>query len=160
MPKAAKSKAVGRPSSYTQDVADSICEHIATGHSLVSWCEETGRPSYATVARWLQVHANFRDSYARARESQADFLAEEIIQIANTPIVGVKTKTNEKGEVETIEGDMIEHRRLQVDARKWYAAKLRPKVYGDRIQQEHSGEVAITGMAARIRERAAKVKSE
>ncbi len=48
---------------------------------------------------------------------------------------------------------MIEHRRLQVDARKWYAGKLRPKVYGDKIQQEHSGEVTVIGMAERMRQR-------
>lgn len=60
-------------------------------------------------------------------------MAAEIIKIADTPVVGIKKKTNEKGEVETTEGDMIEHRRLQVDARKWAASKLAPKKYGDKL---------------------------
>jgi hypothetical protein len=74
-------------------------------------------------------------------------LADEILDIANTPVVGVKTKTNEKGEVETTEGDMIEHRRLQVDARKWIAAKLKPKKYGDKQEIEHSGNVSVIATA-------------
>jgi len=47
-------------------------------------------------------------------------------------MIGMKTKINEKGEAEIVEGDMIEHRRLQVDARKWMLAKMLPKKYGDR----------------------------
>lgn len=78
--------------------------------------------------------------YARARDDQADTLADQIIDIADTPLQGVKTKTDANGKViETTEGDMIEHRRLQVDARKWIAAKLKPRRYGERLNTEHTG---------------------
>ncbi len=70
--------------------------------------------------------------YARAREDQADTLADEIVAIADEPAAGKKTTTKANGDVETVEGDMIEHRRLRVDARKWTAAKLKPKKYGER----------------------------
>jgi hypothetical protein len=49
---------------------------------------------------------------------QADALFDDINYIADTPQKGIKTITK-AGVVETIEGDMIEHRKLQVDARKW-----------------------------------------
>lgn len=127
----AKAK-TGRPSGYSGAVGDDICEHIAHGKSLVSWCKESG-VGYSTVMGWLSADKAFSDKYARAREAQADYLAEEIVNIADTPQIGVKTKTNDKGEVETTEGDMIEHRRLQVDARKWYASKLAPKKYGEKL---------------------------
>ena len=126
-------KKAGRPSDYTQEKADAICEHIASGKSLLSWCETEGNAGYSTVCRWLAANEEFRDNYARAREVQADYLAAEIVQIADTPQIGVKTKINDKGERETTEGDMIEHRRLQVDARKWYASKLAPKKYGEKL---------------------------
>lgn len=77
--------------------------------------------------------------YARAREDQADTLADQIIEIADTPMLGIKTKTDDEGNVETTEGDMIEHRRLRVDARKWIAAKLKPRKYGERLNTEHTG---------------------
>ncbi len=130
---------MGRPSGYTEDMAIEICARLASGESLVRMCKADDMPSVSTVYRWIQAHEEFRDNYTRAREDQADTLADEILDIANTPVVGVKTKTNEKGEVETTEGDMIEHRRLQVDARKWIAAKLKPKKYGDKQQTEVTG---------------------
>ena len=130
---------MGRPSDYSEDMAIEICARLASGESLVRMCKADDMPSVSTVYRWIQAHEEFRDNYTRAREDQADTLADEILDIANTPVVGVKTKTNEKGEVETTEGDMIEHRRLQVDARKWIAAKLKPKKYGDKQQTEVTG---------------------
>lgn len=126
----------GRPSSYTQEQADSICEHIASGRSLVSWCNEPDRPNYTTVMRWLDAHEDFRKKYTRAREDQADYLAEEIVQIADDGLND--TYTDEDGNVRTNQ-DVIARSRLRVDARKWYASKLQPKKYGERLQQEVSG---------------------
>lgn len=146
--KATTGNPLGRPSDYTEEQADSICEHIAGGKSLVSWCNPEGRPNYTTVMRWLQSFEDFRNKYARAREAQADFLAEEIVSISDTPVKGFKTKTNEKGEIEITESDMIEHRRLQVDARKWYASKLAPKKYGDKTETTHKGSVGVNLIAS------------
>ncbi len=79
-------------------------------------------------------------------------MAEEIIEISDTPCLGVKTKTLKDGSEEVTEGDMIEHRRLQVDARKWLLSKMRPEKYGDRTSLEHSGpggttlKIEVTGV--------------
>lgn len=121
---------MGRPSSYTEEQADSICEHIASGKSLVSWCAQEGRPNYSTVTRWLEAHESFRNKYVRAREDQADYLAEEIVQIADDGLND--TYTDEEGNVRTNQ-DVIARSRLRVDARKWYASKLQPKKYGDKV---------------------------
>lgn len=133
-------------STFTQELADAICERIADGESLRAICQDEGMPDKATVFRWLANDSlkEFRDQYARARECQADSLFDEVLKIADTPMLGVKTKTNEKGEVETTEGDMIEHRRLQVDARKWMAGKLRPKVYGDKLELAGDPKAPLT----------------
>jgi hypothetical protein len=131
----------GRPSSFTQEYADSICEHIAGGRSLVSWCKEEGsRPSYTSVMRWLEVNEGFRESYTRARQDQADYLAEEIVQIADDG--ANDSYKDDEGRVK-VDQDVIARSRLRVDARKWYASKLAPKKYGDKIQTEHSGEMTV-----------------
>lgn len=127
----------GRPTTFNQETADEICNRIANGESLRSICDAESMPDKATVFRWLGAHKLFCDQYARAREAQADAIFDEILHIADNPKIGVKTKTNDKGEVEVSEGDMIEHRRLQVDARKWMAGKLRPKKYGDKLDVDH-----------------------
>jgi hypothetical protein len=121
----------GRPSEYSPERGDEICGRLAKGESLNSICKSENMPALPTVYRWMRQREEFRNNYASAREDQADTLADEILYIADTPVSGIKTKTNSAGEVETTESDMIEHRRLQVDARKWIAAKLKPKKYGD-----------------------------
>lgn len=117
---------------YTQEVADRICEGLAEGKSLRAVCAEPGMPSESTVRAWaLDDVEGFAAQYARAREIGYERLADELLEIADTPQLGVKT-THKASGTETTEGDMIEHRRLQVDARKWMLAKMLPKKYGDR----------------------------
>ena len=134
---------MSRASDYSDEKADAICERLADGESLRSICRDDDMPDKATVLRWLGVHEAFRDQYARAREMQADALFDEALDIADTPVEGVKTKTTSDGKLEETRGDMIEHRRLQVETRKWMVGKLAPKKYGDKVQNEHTGNVRV-----------------
>ena len=128
---------MGRNTSFTQDMADKICERLADGESMRSICRDENMPDTKTVLRWLSQNENFRTQYAHARELQADALADQILDISNTPVMGEIETTKEWG-TEIKRADMIEHRRLQIDARKWYAGKLRPKVYGNNIEPENN----------------------
>lgn len=99
---------------FKQNVADAICEAIADGKSLRSICKQSNMPTTSTVCKWLSVVPSFAEQYTRAREMQADALADEITDIAD----------------ETT-GDP-QRDRLRVEARKWVAAKLKPRKYGER----------------------------
>jgi hypothetical protein len=123
------------------------------GESLRGACEIAG-VAIGTFLWWVAADAELAEHYTRAREQLMEFHAEEILQIADTPRIGVKTKTTEDG-IEVTEGDMIEHRRLQVEARKWLLSKLVPKKYGDLQKVEHSGELTLNGLAERMRKKAA-----
>lgn len=124
---------VGRPSSFTQEIASEICERISDGESLRSICKSDDMPDKATVFRWLADATNesFRDQYARAREVQADTLFEECLDIADDS--SRDTKTLEDGR-EVVDNEVVQRSRLRVDTRKWMAGKLRPKVYGDKLE--------------------------
>lgn len=143
---------MARPSEFNQETAEAICERIADGESLRSICTREDMPNKSTVFRWLEELPDFATKYARAREFQADSMADDIVDIADTTQIGVKTKTNEKGEVETTEGDMIEHRKLRIAARQWTAEKLRPKKYGAfkalELTGANGGPVIIQATAA------------
>lgn len=95
-------------------------------------------PSKASVFRWLASEnlKSFRDQYARAREAQADAMADEILQIADDG--QNDTYVDEEGRPRT-DTDVIARSRLRVDARRWLASKLKPKVYGDKIDTMLSG---------------------
>lgn len=104
----------GRPSTYTVELGLAICEAVAVsdcGLASVLAAHE-GWPHESTVYDWLLRHSEFAESYARARERQGlrqgDKAVEEAL-LATDPALG----------------------RLRYDARRWHAAKLAPKVYGD-----------------------------
>jgi hypothetical protein len=40
--------------------------------------------------------------------------------------------------------------RLRIDTRKWIASKLKPKKYGDKIEQEIKGEMGLTVQIVRM----------
>lgn len=131
----------GRPSEYSIEVASDICSHLAAGSSLVKICRDENKPGVSTVYRWLLEQDKFREMYARAREDQADTLADEILDIADDG--RNDTYTTSDGEVVT-NHDVINRSKLRVDSRKWIAAKLKPRKYGDRVEQHHSGTVNVT----------------
>lgn len=147
----------GRPSDYTQEIAAEICARLAGGEPLTKICRDDGMPNPATVYRWLIAHAEFSDMYARAREDQADTLADEIIAIADEDPASVfSTEGHGPNEVDVqrVDGAAVQHQRLRVEARKWIAAKLKPRKYGDKLELGGSRESPLTVEIVRFADQA------
>lgn len=108
---------IGRPTKYSQEMADKICGLISNGMSLRAICNVNGMPARGTVYQWLNENLEFQDQYTRARDKQADYFAEEIIEIADSA---------------EAESAAVAKAKLQIDARKWAASKIAPKKYGDK----------------------------
>lgn len=128
---------------YTQEqkdkIFDTICERISNGESVNTICKEKDMPDRTTFYKWLNEDDKTKNKekvnkYARATELRADALFDEIIVISDTTIQGKETITKVDGKKETKEGDMLGHRKLQIDSRKWVASKLNPKKYGDKLE--------------------------
>lgn len=122
---------MGRQSTFTQEVADEICERLSDGESLRAICSEDGMPRKATVFRWLGENERFRDQYARAREVQADALFDDVLSIADDSRNDWMRSHGEDDAGWVANGDNIRRSQIRIDARKWMAGKLRPKKYGD-----------------------------
>lgn len=131
--------AAGRPSTYTDEIAEEICERLAGGESVLAMCREDHMPPQSVIFQWLHKHKEFAEKYALARESWAQFEFERMMEIADTPLQGEKIETSSDGKTKVITGDMTEHRRLQVDTRKWALARMNGRRFGDRTAHEHSG---------------------
>lgn len=146
----------GRPSLYTPELATRICALIAEGNSLRAIAEMPGIPGKRTILEWLvsDKHPEFAHQYARARELQAEGAADEMIEISDTPLLGVVETIKPDGSVEVRKEDMLGHRKLQIDTRKWMLSKLLPKKYGDKLTQELTGKdggpIASVMMPTRI----------
>ncbi len=111
----------GRSSDYLPEVAADICSQLADGESLRKVCERPGMPAKATVFRWLAQHEEFRDQYAKATETRADAIFEEMFDIADSVAE---------------EAAAVGKARLRIDTRKWALARMNPKKYGDKVSQE------------------------
>jgi len=78
--------------------------------------------------------------YARAREAQAEVLADEIVEIADDSsedfIFAEGEDQDGKGAKKYVNKEYVKRSALRVDARKWVAAKLLPKKYGDLTRHE------------------------
>jgi hypothetical protein len=104
----------GRPTLYSLEIALEICDRIADGESLVKICSDAKMPKKTAVYEWLLRHKEFAEIYARAREDQADTLADEIHAISDElpqQIVDDKGKTR-------YDSAYVQWQKNRVDARE------------------------------------------
>jgi hypothetical protein len=106
---------------YTPELAAEILDRIAQGQSLKSICRDERMPSDMAVRKWaLEDYKGFGSQYARATLIRMNYLADEILEIADD-----------------IAGDPARDR-LRLDTRKWLMSKIAPKVYGDKLDLTHA----------------------
>lgn len=113
------------------DILNKVCKRIIEGEAVRNILKEKDMPDFTTWLKWMKDEEKAKQ-YAHAMELRAEHMFEEILKIADTPQDGITIKETERG-TEITKGDMIQHRRLQIDARKFMLAKMMPKKYGDRI---------------------------
>jgi hypothetical protein len=129
---------LGAPTTYNEHLATVICIRIAEGESLRQILKDTGMPAQSTVYEWLLRHPSFAEQYTRAREEQADTLADEIIHIADEQpeVIAVTDKKTGALIEHKLDGAFLQWQKNRIEARKWTAMKLKPKKYGDRVALE------------------------
>jgi len=131
---------MARPTKYTEKLADSICSQLAEGDSMRTVCKPVDMPNKSTLFRWIRTNEEFCNQYTRAKQESADALTDEMLDIADDSTNDYMMKQNENGtEYEVLNSEHIQRSRLRIETRKWLSSKLKPKKYGDKIQQEHSG---------------------
>lgn len=131
---------VGRPTKYSQDLADEICSQLADGKSLRSVCLADDMPDKRTIFRWLRTKQDFCHQYERAKAESADALTDEMLDIADDGSNDwMKRHGKDNEEYWVVNGEHVQRSRLRLDTRKWIASKLKPKKYGDKITNEVTG---------------------
>lgn len=133
----------GRPPIYSPELTAEICARIADGQSIRKICRDESMPAMPTIFFWLREYPEFLEQYNVAKEAQADAMAEDMLDIADT-----LPAMTEKG----IDSADVAHMRLRIDTRKWIASKLKPKKYGDKIEQEIKGDMSLTVQLVRFGE--------
>lgn len=121
------------PYKWTEEIEQEIFDRIAKGQAVRSICKDDWLPSERTFYKRLAEDAEFTQRYMRAREAQADAIFEECLIIADSQ----EGDVIEVDGVEQVNHDAIARAKLRIDTRKWMAGKLRPKVYGDKMDLTH-----------------------
>lgn len=96
-----------------------------------------------TIIRWCDTHPELAEHYARAKEQQADYLAEQILEIADDSSQDYKTIERDGEMIEVVDHEHIQRSKLRVDTRKWIAAHLRPKRWGEKLEVEGTVRLLI-----------------
>lgn len=123
----------GRPTKYTQELADEICANITLGDSIRTVCKPEHMPAISTFYKWLRENEEFAKQYARATEERSEAMAEEILDLADDAsnvVLGIDKSDNAR----------VSAMKLRVDTRKWLMAKMKPKKYGDKLDMTTNGK--------------------
>lgn len=142
------------PTEIPPGVAEAICERMCKAESLRSICRDPSMPPRSVIMKWIIGDVNgFHSQYTHARDVGLDQMADETLEISDTAVEAIVEEYSDKNGRKITKSDAWNHRRLQIDTRKWYLSKLAPKKYGDKIEHEVHGEVTVVEALLRARRR-------
>ena len=128
-------KKIGRPSKYTPEIAQKMCEMLADGIPLREICRQDGFPAWQTVYDWMYRDDALGDAgvglsrvIARAREVGQDAMAERAyVEMYQEPerILSEGGGKIDPGYVQLVKA------RAEITLK--LLAKWNPKRYGDRV---------------------------
>lgn len=113
-------KKMGRPSTFSDEVAGELLARLWEGESLTSICQDDDMPALRTVYKWIDARPDFGRDYAQARARQADTFAEQMQDVASDLRI------------------LPEHKRIMIDVMKWRAARQNWRAWGDKVSHEHN----------------------
>ena len=102
----------------TKAVRRRVADQLSVGKSLRSICDaDKSLPSWETVLRGVQRDDELYDIYSKARAIGAEFLMDEMFDLARKPLDDVER---------SLANAEVQRRRLHVDTLKWVFARMRP----------------------------------
>lgn len=122
----------GRPSLYTPELGQAICDRLAKGEPLAVICRDEAMPAYRTVSDWKAAHPEFSAEFGRARDIGYDMIAHRTRMTAR----GDDVHGDSKGDVQ--------RDKLIIETDLKLLAKWDPRRYGDKIDVNHGGGIGIT----------------
>lgn len=140
------------PEYIKQGMIEETLARIADGEPLRQICREEMKPSWRTFYDWIDADPVLASRFARARELGEEAIAQECLDIANTPLEGIETEESENG-IKTKRGDMLGHRKLQIETRLKLLAKWNPKKWGERQTVDMNVTNPVADRLARARKR-------
>ncbi len=111
----------GRPTDYSQSMADKILKRLSEGETVSKICLSDDMPARSTVLLWSATHKEFSDRYLLALKGVGQIRVDEIPEVISAM---------KKGTVDPVVG------KIEIDTLKWMAGKFYPRMYGDKSTVE------------------------
>lgn len=151
---------VGRPTDYSPEVAELICELIIKGYSVRKIGDVDTMPCEDTIYTWLAKYPEFSEKYDEAVKHRTNKYMEECVDLSdNMPdgimFLGLDGRLFERSEVlmltpkERVEAglqpiglstELINKRKLQIETRLKAAARMHPRKYGEKRETILTGD--------------------
>lgn len=132
----------GRPTTYTPELAKLICERVANNpvgvETLIQLYPDL--PNSSTIKAWRKTHGEFSAWYLEAKAFQAQIMVEDIDDLIPQEL---NYYVDDKGQ-KRIDAPSASLLIAKINNRKWTAARLAPKIYGDKKQEEDKGSLGET----------------
>lgn len=127
--------ALGRPSIFTDEIADEIARRLAKGEPLAVICRDDHMPARRTVYLWTEADPDLSARIARAREDGFDAIAAETLEIADDDSRDWEPIRDAEGHVTgvKVDGEHVSRSKLRIETRLKLLAKWDPKRYGDKL---------------------------
>jgi hypothetical protein len=126
----------GRPTEYTDEIGETICDRIVDGESLRTICADAGMPDEATVLGWVSSHREFRDRYEIARDFAVEALLDETIEIIDDFSGYLVERVQANGRVVVVwDCKQLPRCRLRTDVRMWVVDQLPPLKFEERLER-------------------------
>jgi hypothetical protein len=119
-----------------EKILNNIFNMIESGKSLRFALSQIPLSS-STFFIWIEEDPEKSKHYAYVTDIRTELKFESIEQ-------DYSEEPQRDAETGRIDSAWVQLQRLKIDAKKWELSKLNPKKYGDKIQQEHSGELKTT----------------
>lgn len=125
---------IGRPTTYTKELADKICEKLALGLSMRTICKEEDMPAMSSVFKWLRENKDFSEQYVLAKQEGTDAMSEDLMELGDEAIELAQTVDPKQSSA------VVQAVKLKSDNLKWTMSKLKPKKYGDKLDMTTNGK--------------------
>lgn len=133
---------VGRPTTYTPELAAEILASLTIGESLRTACKPDHLPAISTWYLWMRDQSELSEQYARAKAEAADAMSEDILDIADDATNDWMADNYDEGKTPgySFMGEHVQRSKLRIETRRWLMSKLKARKYGDKLDLTTGGD--------------------
>ena len=102
-----------------EDFLAEVFDRIAVGESMLKICQDPGMPARKSIFKWIDEDEEVKRQYNEALRLRGEHYADGVMESAEAAV--------------GLDAPGVNAQRLIVDTKKWIAARLLPRKYGDRV---------------------------